>query len=83
MMHIRFGCDDTERVEGTLKTLDRGETDPYFECVYRDEENLHRMTRPKNLELLRALAGERPESIRDTARIVEFEEDGRSKRPSV
>ena len=103
-MHIRFGRGDSESVEETLKALDRGETpEPYFERVYRDEENLHRVTRPKNLELLRALASKHPKSIRETARfverdvrqvhrnlkeledlgLVEFEEDGRSKRPSV
>jgi|AntDeeMetagen134_2_1112570.scaffolds.fasta_scaffold00767_9 predicted transcriptional regulator len=103
-MHIRFGRGNTERVEETLQALDRGETpEPYFERVYRDENNLHRLTRPKNLELLRTLASERPESIRETARLVErdvrqvhrnleeledlglveFEENGRSKRPSV
>jgi predicted transcriptional regulator len=103
-MHIRFGRGNSERVEETLKALDRGETPtPYFERVYRDEDNLHRVTRPKNLELLQTLAREHPESIRDTARLVgrdvrqvhrnlkeleglgliEFEDDGRSKRPSV
>jgi hypothetical protein len=47
-MHIRFGRGNSERVEETLKALDRGETpDPYFERVYRDEDNLHRVTRPK------------------------------------
>ena len=103
-MHIRFGRGNTERVEETLKALDRGETpEPYFERVYRDEDNLHRVTRPKNLELLQTLAREQPESIRETARLVErdvrqvhrnlkeledlglieFDEDGRSKQPSV
>jgi predicted transcriptional regulator len=103
-MHIRFERGNTERVEEALSALDRGETpEPYFERVYRDEENLHRVTRPKNLELLRTLASERPESIRETARLVErdvrqvhrnlneledlglveFEEDGRSKQPTV
>lgn len=70
-MHLRFGR-DFERVEETLQALDRGETpNPYYERVYRDEENLHRVTRPKNLELLRTLASERPSSIRETARLVE------------
>ena len=103
-MHIRFGRGNTERVEETLKALDQGDTpEPYFERVYRDEDNLHRLTRPKNLELLRTLARERPESIREAARIVErdvrqvhqnlkeleglglveFEEEGRAKRPTV
>lgn len=103
-MHIRFGRGNADRVEETLKVLDRGETpDPYFERVYRDEENLHRVTRPRNLELLRTLANEQPKSIRETARLVdrdvrqvhrnlteleelglvEFDDNGRSKQPSV
>lgn len=71
IMHIRFGTGNTERVEETLAALDRGEEpEPYLERVYRDPETLHRVTRPKNLELLRVLATESPESIRETARLV-------------
>ena len=104
VMHVRFREGDTERVEQTLEALDRGETpDPYFERVYNDPEELHRITRPKNLELLRAIARETPASIRETARLVErdvrqvhqnleeleglglveFEETGNARRPSV
>ena len=72
IMHIRFREGDTERVEQTLDALDRGETpDPYFERVYNDLDELHRITRPKNLELLRTIAREQPSSIRETARFVE------------
>lgn len=72
VMHIRFGVGNEERVEETLAALDRGEEPaPYLERVYRNVENLHRVTRPKNLELLRVLATEHPESIRETARLVE------------
>ncbi|WP_129116596.1 HVO_A0114 family putative DNA-binding protein [Halegenticoccus tardaugens] len=72
VMHIRFGIGNEERVEETLAALDRGEEPgPYFERVYRDVDNLHRVTRPKNLELLRVLATERPKSIRETARFVD------------
>ena len=71
VMHIRFGSGNTERVEEALAALDAGEeSEPYLERVYRDVESLHRVTRPKNLELLRTLARERPESIRETARLV-------------
>lgn len=104
VMHIRFRRGNEDRVEETLQALDRGETpEPYFERVYRDVDHLHRVTRPKNLELLRTLVGHRPASIRETARLVdrdvrqvhdnlaeleeqglvEFEEDGRAKRPTV
>lgn len=72
VMHIRFGVGNETRVEETLAALDRGEEpEPYFERVYRDVDNLHRVTRPKNLELLRVLATESPESIRETARLVD------------
>lgn len=72
IMHIRFGTGNADRVEETLAALDRGdEPVPYLERVYRDVDNLHRVTRPKNLELLRVLASEQPESIRETARLVD------------
>lgn len=72
VMHIRFREGDTERVKEALDALDRGETpEPYFERVYNDPDELHRITRPKNLELLRTIARERPASIRETARFVE------------
>lgn len=72
IMHIRFGTGNADRVEETLAGLDRGEDpDPYLERVYRDVENLHRVTRPKNLELLRILASEQPASIRETARLAD------------
>jgi len=72
IMHIRFGTGNADRVEEALAALDRGEEPaPYLERVYRDVDNLHRVTRPKNLELLRVLASERPESIRETARLVD------------
>lgn len=104
VMHIRFRRGNEDRIEETLQALDRGETpEPYLERVYRDVDHLHRVTRPKNLELLRTLVGQRPASIRETARLVgrdvrqvhdnlaeleelglvEFEEDGRAKRPTV
>ncbi|MDS0296559.1 hypothetical protein [Halogeometricum luteum] len=72
IMHIRFGSGNEQRIEETLAALDRGEEpEPYLERVYRDVDNLHRVTRPKNLELLRVLAAEAPASIRETARLVD------------
>lgn len=71
VMHIRFGEGNEQRVEETLKALDRGEDpEPYFEVVFHDVDELHRVTRPKNLELLRTIARDEPESIRETARLV-------------
>lgn len=71
IMHIRFRQGDSKRIEETLASLDRGETpDSYVERVYNDPDELHRITRPKNLELLRTIVRERPASIRETARLV-------------
>ncbi|WP_254525006.1 transcriptional regulator [Natrinema caseinilyticum] len=103
-MYIRFERGDEQATLETLRALDRGdEPEPHFEVVYHDPDDLHRVVRPKNLELLRTIAQHDPESIRDTARLVdrdvkqvhgnleelealhliEFERDGRSKRPTV
>lgn len=71
-LHIRFRESDEERIEETLAALDRGETpEPFFEVVFHDPEDVHRVTRPQNLELLRAIVQHEPGSIRETARIVE------------
>lgn len=76
-LYIRFREGDEDRIGETLDALDRGERpSPYFEVVFDDPEDVHRVTRPQNLELLRAIVREAPESIRDTARIV-----GRDVRP--
>ena len=72
VLHIRFKQSDSESVEAALAALDQGETpEPYLEVVFHDPVQLHQVTRPKNLELLQAITSEHPESIRETARIVE------------
>lgn len=72
VMHIRFEQSNTDRVQDVLAAVDRGETpEPYLERVYHDVDDLHRVTRPKNLELLQTLAREIPTSIRETARLVD------------
>lgn len=71
VLHIRFRRSDTDRIEDTLRALDAGENpDPYFECTLHDIDDLHRVTRPKNLELLRTIVRETPSGIRETARLV-------------
>lgn len=71
-LHIRYRDSDVERVVETLAALDRGETpEPYFEVVYDDPDDVHLVTRPKNLELLRTIVQHEPASIRETARLVE------------
>lgn len=72
VLHVRFARSDDGRVEDVLDALDRGERPKaYFEVVFHDPDQLHLVTRPKNLELLRTIARENPESIRETARLVD------------
>lgn len=72
VLHVRFKRSDTDTIESTLKAIDRGESpDPYFEVVFYDPDQLHQVTRPKNLELLQTITQHSPESIRETARLVE------------
>ena len=72
VLHIRYGSGDDDRLTEALDALDRGETpEPVFEVVYHDIEDLHRVTRPTNLELLRTIVRREPASIRETARMVD------------
>lgn len=72
VLHIRFQRSDEQRVEETLKAIDRGESpEPYFETVFHEMEDLQTVTRPTNLTLLRTIAREQPTSIRETARLVD------------
>lgn len=92
--------DLTERFEA----LDRGEKiDPLYRVTFQREEDLQRLLSAKNIQLLRTIARESPDSIRALARgvgrdirqvhdnlseleaygLVEIEDDGRAKRPSV
>lgn len=71
-LHVRFREGREDALEETLAALDRGETpDPHFEVVYHDPADVHRVTRPKSLELLRAIVQHEPGSIRETARLVD------------
>lgn len=71
-LHVRFREGNEEQLENTLAALDRGETpEPHLEVVYHDPADIHRVTRPKSLELLRAIVQHEPESIRETARLVD------------
>ncbi|ALG81806.1 HVO_A0114 family putative DNA-binding protein [Halanaeroarchaeum sulfurireducens] len=103
-LYVRFRHGDEDGLRDTFRALDRGETpESHFEVVFEDPFDVHRVTRPRNLELLRTIAQREPESIRETARLVErdvrqvhdnlaeleelhlleFEEEGRQKRPTV
>ena len=71
VLHVRYRESDDDRIAETLAALDRGETPaPHHEVVFHDLEDVHRVTRPKNLELLRAIVRQQPASIRATARLV-------------
>lgn len=70
-LHIRFRTENDDALEDALAALDRGDTpEPHLEVVYHDPADIHRVTRPKSLELLRAIVQHSPDSIRETARLV-------------
>ena len=70
-LNIRFREGSNHDLEDALAALDRGETpEPHLEVVYHDPADIHRVTRPKSLELLRAIVQHDPKSIRETARLV-------------
>lgn len=72
IMYVRFQRGDDEGFRDALRSLDRGESpEPHFEVVFNDFDDIHRVTRPKNLELLRAIVQHDPDSIRETARLVD------------
>lgn len=93
--------DDLEERFASLDANERPE--PTHEVVLQREEDLNRLLRPNNVELLRTIARGEPESIRETARLVDrdvrqvhddladlermnlvqFEPNGRAKRPVV
>lgn len=71
-LHISYRTGSDDDLEDALAALDRGETpDPHLEVVYHDPADVHRVTRPKSLELLRAIVQHEPASIRETARLVD------------
>ncbi|ESS08960.1 MAG: hypothetical protein A07HN63_01169 [uncultured archaeon A07HN63] len=70
VLHIRFERSNTERIEETLRGIDADDDpEPYFECTFHDSDQLHQVTRPTNLELLRTIATTEPDSIREFARV--------------
>jgi predicted transcriptional regulator len=71
-LYIRVQSGDDGALESALDALDSGETPALqFEVVYDDPADVHRVTRPKSLELLHAIVRHEPESIRETARLVD------------
>lgn len=71
-LHVRYQEPSGTELADRLAAIERGEdVEPHFEIVYHDPDDVHRITRPKNLELLRAIVQYEPTSIRETARVVE------------
>ena len=71
-MYIRFQSGDEGGLRDALQALDRGEMpSPHFEVIFDDPDDIHRVTRPKNLELLRTIVQHEPKSIREAARLVD------------
>jgi len=98
------GDDERDRLLTDVRAMERREdVDERHVLVLDDETDLQRLLRPTNLALLRAIREHEPESMRDTAalvdrdfkdvhrnltelealNVVEFEQNGRSKRPRV
>ncbi|MFD1647929.1 HVO_A0114 family putative DNA-binding protein [Haloarchaeobius litoreus] len=68
----RFREGSDGELEKTLAALNRGETpEPQFEVVLHDPVDVHKVSRPKSLELLREIVQHEPTSIRETARLVD------------
>ena len=61
-----------DELEERFATLDAGERpDPKYEVVLQREADINRLLSPNTLELLRTSARDHPESIRETARLVD------------
>ncbi len=103
---VRVGDGEQTRSEARdrIRALERGEpVEDRHVLVLDDEDELQRLLRPTNLDLLRTVREHEPDSMRATAElvdrdikevhrnlselealnVVEFERNGRSKRPVV
>lgn len=61
-----------DELEERFAALDAGEEpEPLYEVVLQREEDLTRLFRAGTIELLRTIAREQPESIRETARLLD------------
>lgn len=74
VLAVRVAAPDEvfDELEAQFAALDAGEQpEPKHEVVLSRERDLNRLLSPKNVELLRIIARERPTSIRETARLVD------------
>ena len=104
VLEVRVADGDDDPVEEAMKSLDRGEEpEPSYGLTLGSEDRLKQVLDDRNVELIRTIAREEPESIRELARLVdrdvrqvhddvtgletlglvELNEEGRSKRPTV
>lgn len=70
---VRVASTETafNELEEHFAALDAGEeSESLYEVVLQREEDLTRLLRPGMIELLQIIARERPESIRETARLL-------------
>lgn len=72
-LHVRLGPTDHGDLDETLGALDAGEdVEPHPSVLSVESiETLGRIFRPTNLELLQAIIGHDPASIRELARLVD------------
>jgi predicted transcriptional regulator len=63
--------DAFDEITQRFEALDRGDTpEPLYQVTFQREEDLQRLLSAKNIQLLRTIARESPESIRALARSV-------------
>jgi len=72
VLEVRVENGRQDPVEEAMKALDQGEDpEPSYGLTLGSEDRLKQVLSDKNVELIRAIAREEPESIRELARLVE------------
>lgn len=70
-VRVASPSDAFDEITQRFKALDRGDTpEPLYQVTFQREEDLQRLLSAKNIQLLRTIARESPESIRALARSV-------------
>lgn len=69
---VESGAEFHERVLADLEAIERGEElDDKYSVSLPDEAALSKLLRPNNVQLIRAIAAHEPDSMRETARLVD------------
>jgi predicted transcriptional regulator len=72
VLEVRVADGDEDPVEEAMKALDRGEEpERSYGLTLGSEDRLRSVLDDKNVELIRTIAREEPESIRELARLVD------------